>query len=73
MSLFNNFVQFKQEAKSSLKNAQDVFKDINNHSADKMIDVFLKDFDSQRYNLTITGSMNRGKSTLLNECEQMGK
>lgn len=66
MSLFQNYAPFKAEVLSYLHRCSDVFKETGDVAGSKSIDAFMKDFQALRYNLTIVGSLKRGKSTLLN-------
>ncbi len=66
MSLFNNYVPFKEELEKYIGHCKTVFDEIGDRTTSTLIEGFVKDLDSQRYNITILGSMKRGKSTLLN-------
>ena len=66
MSLFSNFVPFKDQLESYVENSRQIFEEIGDKASAKLVDGFIRDLDRQRYNLTIVGSFNRGKSTLLN-------
>lgn len=66
MSLFEKYVPFKRELESYIANCRKVFEEIGDSSSASLVDGFIRDFDKQRYNITIIGSLKRGKSTLLN-------
>jgi len=66
MSLFANYVPFKLELEKYIGHCQDVFKQIGDTASSNLVSGFIKDLDNQRYNITIVGSLKRGKSTLLN-------
>lgn len=66
MSLFSNYVPFKLELEKYIGHCQDVFKQIGDTTSSNLVSGFIKDLDHQRYNITIVGSLKRGKSTLLN-------
>lgn len=66
MSLFQNYAPFKSEVLSYLHKCSNAFKETGDIAGSKSIDAFMKDFEALRYNLTIVGSIKRGKSTLLN-------
>lgn len=66
MSLFNNYVPFKETLKKHVSQCERVFKEIGDSRSAALVAGLVKDLDEQRYNITIMGSMKRGKSTLLN-------
>lgn len=66
MSLFANYVPFKIEFEKYISNCKTVFEQIGDRTAAALVDGLVKDIEQQRYLLTIVGSFNRGKSTLLN-------
>lgn len=66
MSLFYNYVPFKVELEKYISHCKTVFEQINDSSSASLVEGFIKDLDNQRYNITIIGSLKRGKSTLLN-------
>ena len=66
MSLFSKYVPFKIELEKYIGHCRTVFDQIGDKSSSALVSGFIKDLDSQRYNITIIGSLKRGKSTLLN-------
>lgn len=66
MSLFAKYGSFKIELEKYIEQCQETFKQIGDTTSSNLVSGFLKDLDKQRYNITIVGSFNRGKSTLLN-------
>lgn len=73
MSLFANYVPFKNELEQYVGHCQDVFKEIGDTTSSNLVSGFIKDLDNLRYNITIVGSLNRGKSTLLNTLMERSK
>ncbi len=66
MSLFSGFVPFKESLLGYVQRSRLIFEEVGDEASAKLVDGFVRDLDRQRYNLTIVGSFNRGKSTLLN-------
>jgi GTPase Era involved in 16S rRNA processing len=66
MSLFSNYIPFKIELERYIEHCKTIFEQIGDSSSASLVDGFIKDLDNQRYNITIIGSLKRGKSTLLN-------
>jgi len=66
MSLFGKYIPFKVELEKYIGHCQTVFEQIGDTRAVSLVDGFIKDLEGQRYNITIIGSLKRGKSTLLN-------
>lgn len=66
MALFENFAPYKFKVIAHLNKSISVFEEIGNKIAAKNIKAFINDFDNMRYNLTVVGSLKRGKSTLIN-------
>jgi len=66
MSLFSNFVPFKDQLERYVESSRQIFEEVGDTASAKLVDGFIRDLDRQRYNITIVGSFNRGKSTLLN-------
>ncbi len=66
MALFSRYVPFKKALEQYLSHCQTVFDEIGDRTSSSIVKGFVKDFDRQRYNITILGSLKRGKSTLLN-------
>lgn len=66
MSLFSNFVPFKDQLKRYVESSRQIFEEVGDKASAKLVDGFIRDLDRQRYNIAIVGSFNRGKSTLLN-------
>ena len=66
MALFDNFVQFKGEVESYLNQCESVFREVGENVAANNVSGLISVINDQRYNITIIGSLNRGKSTLLN-------
>ena len=66
MSLFSNYVPFKEKLNRYLTKCGKVFSEIGDRQSAANVNGFLKDLDRQRFCITIMGSLKRGKSTLLN-------
>ena len=66
MGLFCNYVPFKVELENYIGHCKTVFDQIGDANTASLVDGFIKDLENQRYNITIIGSLKRGKSTLLN-------
>lgn len=66
MGLFCNYVPFKVELEKYIGHCKTVFDQIGDSNTASLVEGFIKDLDNQRYNITIIGSLKRGKSTLLN-------
>ena len=66
MSLFENYVPFKKSLEEYIENYENIFNEIGDRGAANLVKGFVSDLEQQRYNITIVGSFNRGKSTLLN-------
>lgn len=66
MSLFSNFIPFKDQLEQFVQSSREIFEQVGDKASAKLVDGFIQDLDRQRYNITIVGSFNRGKSTLLN-------
>ena len=66
MALFEKFAPFKSRVIAHLNKCISVFEEIGNKIAAKNTKAFINDFDNMRYNLTVVGSLKRGKSTLIN-------
>ena len=72
MSLFSKYVPFKRELEKYIGHCRTVFNQIGDRVSSSLVDGVIKDLDSQRYNITIIGSLKRGKSTLLNTLMERG-
>lgn len=66
MGLFCNYVPFKVELEKYISHCKTVFNQIGDATSTSFVRGFIKDLENQRYNITIIGSLKRGKSTLLN-------
>lgn len=66
MSLFANYAPFKCELEKYVDHCKTIFDEVGEHALSSFTGGFMKDLENQRYNLTILGSLKRGKSTLLN-------
>ena len=66
MSLFSKYIPFKIELEKYIEHCKKVFEQIGDAPSASLVDGFIKDLENQRYNITIIGSLKRGKSTLLN-------
>lgn len=66
MGLFCNYVPFKLELEKYISHCTTVFNQIGDTCSAALVAGFVKDLERQRYNITIIGSLKRGKSTLLN-------
>ena len=66
MSLFSKYIPFKIELEKYIEHCKTVFEQIGDAPSASLVDGFIKDLENQRYNITIIGSLKRGKSTLLN-------
>lgn len=72
MSLFSKFVPFKEQLERYVERSRQIFEEVGDKASARLVDGFVRDLDRQRYNLTIVGSFNRGKSTLLNVLMERG-
>lgn len=66
MSLFSKYVPFKLELERYIEHCKTVFDEIGDRASSRLVEGLIKDIGNQRYNITIVGSLKRGKSTLLN-------
>lgn len=66
MGLFSNYVPFKVELEKYIGHCKTVFEQIGHTSDASTVEGLIKDLEILRYNITIIGSLKRGKSTLLN-------
>lgn len=72
MSLFEKYVPFKKSLEEYIENYENIFKEIGDRGAASLVKGIVADLEQQRYNITIVGSYNRGKSTLLNTLMERG-
>lgn len=66
MSMFNEYVEQKEKLSNYIRRCRQFFTEIGDSVNAQLVDSLLQDLDKQRFNITILGSMKRGKSTLLN-------
>lgn len=66
MGIFGNYLQFKQDVTDYLDVCRQTFEQIDDKSSLKVLDSYVEQLENLRYNITIIGSLKRGKSTLLN-------
>ncbi len=66
MTLFSRYLPFKESLEQYVLHCKKIFDEIDDKENSRMVEGFMKDFEDHRYNITIVGSFNRGKSTLLN-------
>lgn len=66
MALFSKYVPIKNTLDQHLAKCKKVFAEIGDRQSAALVDGFLQDVEKQRFCITIMGSFNRGKSTLLN-------
>lgn len=66
MSMFNEYVEQKEMLSNYIRRCRQFFTEIGDSGNAQLVDSLLHDLDKQRFNITILGSMKRGKSTLLN-------
>lgn len=66
MSIFHKYVEQKEVISNYMRQCMKFFSEIGDAGKAQAIDELLQSLDKHRFNITILGSMNRGKSTLLN-------
>ena len=66
MALFSNYIPFKESLEKYVLHCKTIFDEIGDRESSRLVEGFIKDFEHHRYNITIVGSLKRGKSTLLN-------
>ncbi len=64
--MFNEYVEQKKKLSNYIRRCRQFFTEIGDSDNAQLVDSLLHDLDKQRFNITILGSMKRGKSTLLN-------
>ncbi len=64
--MFNEYVEQKEKLSNYIRRCRQFFTEIGDSANAQLVDSLLHDLDKQRFNITILGSMKRGKSTLLN-------
>ena len=66
MSLFSNYIPLKNDLERYIEHCKTSFKQIGDSNFASFIEGCSKELENHRYNITIIGSLKRGKSTLLN-------
>ncbi len=66
MSFFSKYNLLREKLVQYLERCKSISEEIGDHTTGNLVEGFMNNMNDIRFNVTIVGSFNRGKSTLLN-------